>query len=296
VSTDDLPIVGRGFRPSGRGAAPPIADAASHPGAPAARAGAPVAGRGVGSESARDRAVAPGLGARVHAGTDCAQTAEAGGGGAAYRRAIMTYRGAIMTYRRAIACYPRARECDRRGAELRRRAAELYRRALDLAGPDRTARTGPAEPGWGPSLDAAAGAGAAAGQRTATAGTGPTAERVRSPPTPPAATGWGPLTPREREVAGLVADGRTNREIATALVLVEGTVANYLRRLRLRLGLRSRAQVAAWVAVDDARRRTDAPAWRPGPRAPGAREPVASDGRGPAERTDDASVPRRRSA
>jgi DNA-binding NarL/FixJ family response regulator len=70
------------------------------------------------------------------------------------------------------------------------------------------------------------------------------------------AGGWGPLTPREREVAALVARGMTNREIARALVLTEGTVANHVRRVLVRLGLDSRTQLAVWVATDPVRRPT----------------------------------------
>jgi DNA-binding CsgD family transcriptional regulator len=68
-----------------------------------------------------------------------------------------------------------------------------------------------------------------------------------------AATGAGPrawLCAREREVAGLVALGRTNREIADALVLTEGTVANHVRRILLKTGAENRTQLAVLVTVD----------------------------------------------
>ena len=55
------------------------------------------------------------------------------------------------------------------------------------------------------------------------------------------------LTVRQRELAVLLASGRSNRQIATELRLSPGTVANYVRRLLGVLGLRSRAQVAAWA-------------------------------------------------
>jgi DNA-binding NarL/FixJ family response regulator len=55
------------------------------------------------------------------------------------------------------------------------------------------------------------------------------------------------ITPRQQEIAVLVAKGYTNAQIAEALVLVPGTVANHLDHLRTRLGLQNRAQVAAWV-------------------------------------------------
>jgi non-specific serine/threonine protein kinase len=53
------------------------------------------------------------------------------------------------------------------------------------------------------------------------------------------------LTPRELEVAGLVAAGLTNREIAEALVIAEKTAANHVQRLLDKLSLHSRAQLAA---------------------------------------------------
>jgi DNA-binding CsgD family transcriptional regulator len=58
------------------------------------------------------------------------------------------------------------------------------------------------------------------------------------------------LTPRQREVAALVAEGLTNREIGRRLGIDERSAEGHLERIRLRLGFRSRAQVAAWwVAI-----------------------------------------------
>ncbi|GIF68425.1 LuxR family transcriptional regulator [Asanoa ishikariensis] len=54
------------------------------------------------------------------------------------------------------------------------------------------------------------------------------------------------LTARQREVAGLVSQGLTNREIATRLGIDERSAEGHVERIRLRLGFRSRAQVAAW--------------------------------------------------
>jgi DNA-binding CsgD family transcriptional regulator/enamine deaminase RidA (YjgF/YER057c/UK114 family) len=53
------------------------------------------------------------------------------------------------------------------------------------------------------------------------------------------------LTGREREVAALVATGITNREIAARLVLSEKTVERHLSRIFAKLGLSSRAALAA---------------------------------------------------
>ena len=55
------------------------------------------------------------------------------------------------------------------------------------------------------------------------------------------------LTPREREVAGLVASGRTNRQIAVQLVVAEATVATHVQHILAKLELQSRAQIAAWA-------------------------------------------------
>jgi predicted ATPase/DNA-binding CsgD family transcriptional regulator len=58
---------------------------------------------------------------------------------------------------------------------------------------------------------------------------------------------FGGLTPREREVASHVALGKSNREIAEALVVSERTVETHISNIFLKLGFSSRAQVAAWV-------------------------------------------------
>jgi len=52
-------------------------------------------------------------------------------------------------------------------------------------------------------------------------------------------------------VALLVAEGLTNRDIAERLVVSERTAENHVARVLNRLGLRSRAQVAAWVVRND---------------------------------------------
>lgn len=57
-----------------------------------------------------------------------------------------------------------------------------------------------------------------------------------------------PLTPREREVAALVAEGLTNREIAARLVIAERTATTHVVHILDKLGFRSRSQVAAWEA------------------------------------------------
>lgn len=57
------------------------------------------------------------------------------------------------------------------------------------------------------------------------------------------------LTPRETEVAHLVAEGLTNRQIGRRLGISERTAERHVENLRAKLGLTSRAQVAAWVAA-----------------------------------------------
>ena len=56
------------------------------------------------------------------------------------------------------------------------------------------------------------------------------------------------LTPRQLQIARLIAQGRTNREIAEQLVLSKRTVDNHVQRLLGDLGASNRAEVARWVA------------------------------------------------
>jgi DNA-binding CsgD family transcriptional regulator len=56
------------------------------------------------------------------------------------------------------------------------------------------------------------------------------------------------LTPREREIAALIARGLSNRAIADELVISQATVARHVANMLTKLGFSSRAQVAAWVA------------------------------------------------
>lgn len=55
------------------------------------------------------------------------------------------------------------------------------------------------------------------------------------------------MTPRQGEIAGLIAAGLTNSEIAAELVLTTGTVANHVEHILNRLGCRSRARIAVWA-------------------------------------------------
>ncbi len=55
------------------------------------------------------------------------------------------------------------------------------------------------------------------------------------------------LTPRERDLARLIADGLTTAQVARRLFLAEGTVRNQTSRLLTKLGLSDRTQLAVWV-------------------------------------------------
>ena len=57
----------------------------------------------------------------------------------------------------------------------------------------------------------------------------------------------GALTDREREVLGLIADGRSNREIARSLVLSEKTVKTHVSNILMKLDLADRTQAALWA-------------------------------------------------
>jgi DNA-binding NarL/FixJ family response regulator len=70
----------------------------------------------------------------------------------------------------------------------------------------------------------------------------------KKPPAPAVSDGV-PLTPREMQVARLVAGGRSNKEIAAELVISQRTAEGHVERILTKLGFTSRAQVAAWVAA-----------------------------------------------
>jgi predicted ATPase/DNA-binding NarL/FixJ family response regulator len=58
---------------------------------------------------------------------------------------------------------------------------------------------------------------------------------------------FGGLTEREREVAALIAQGKSNRALADELVLSERTIAKYIERIMYKLDCSSRAQIAVWA-------------------------------------------------
>jgi pimeloyl-ACP methyl ester carboxylesterase/DNA-binding CsgD family transcriptional regulator len=57
------------------------------------------------------------------------------------------------------------------------------------------------------------------------------------------------LTTRQQEVARLVAQGLTNREIAVELTITERSAESHVERIRDRLGFRSRSQLAGWYSA-----------------------------------------------
>jgi len=61
-------------------------------------------------------------------------------------------------------------------------------------------------------------------------------------------TGDEPLTPREREIAAMIARGLTNREIAAKLYVGERTVESHVRNALQKFGFVSRSQIAAWAS------------------------------------------------
>jgi DNA-binding NarL/FixJ family response regulator len=76
------------------------------------------------------------------------------------------------------------------------------------------------------------------------------AERLRSPPEADARLAR--LTPQERKILVLIADGLTNRQIGEEMHLAEKTVKNYVSNLLAKLGMERRTQAAVFAARLDA--------------------------------------------
>jgi predicted ATPase/DNA-binding CsgD family transcriptional regulator len=123
-----------------------------------------------------------------------------------------------------------------------RRLARLFAQAEHQLGPERTARWIAAGRTMSP-YDAA---------QLAMTGSGSD---------DPAAQNGGPeaghLTDREYEVALLVAQGLSNREIGQRLFISTATVARHVANIFAKLGVNSRAQLAAWVADGASKAQTD---------------------------------------
>ncbi len=67
------------------------------------------------------------------------------------------------------------------------------------------------------------------------------------------ASAFSALTQQEKHVLMLVSEGKTNREIAKALFLGEGTVRNYVSSILSKLGVSNRAEAAAYAVEHNLR-------------------------------------------
>jgi predicted ATPase/DNA-binding CsgD family transcriptional regulator len=75
-------------------------------------------------------------------------------------------------------------------------------------------------------------------------------EQPRATQRAPAAQEPARLTARERQVAALVAEGLSNRDIAARLVISARTAETHVQHIMVKLGLAARAQIAAWSAAN----------------------------------------------
>ncbi|MHA6785084.1 helix-turn-helix domain-containing protein [Pseudonocardia saturnea] len=105
----------------------------------------------------------------------------------------------------------------------------------------------------GPATERAAHESAAA-SAAAALGMAPLAAEVAALAAARSRSTCGPLSPRETEIAGLVADGLSNRAIAAHLTLSERTVENHVSHIMRKLERSTRAGVATWFALTAAGR------------------------------------------
>ncbi|GAA3346509.1 helix-turn-helix transcriptional regulator [Amorphoplanes nipponensis] len=94
----------------------------------------------------------------------------------------------------------------------------------------------------------AAGAAEAAGATVLRPATAPASTRTTAA-APPSGGARARLTAREAEVAGLIREGATNREIAAALAISPKTVSAHVEHILTKLGAARRAQIATWAAT-----------------------------------------------
>ena len=166
------------------------------------------------------------------------------------RRAAARSRAGRWRTPRAAAASSRQRggTSRRRWPCLRKRSSSTRRRAIRSAGRGRSSRS--ASPGGARGRNGRPGtrsswrgrasrsSGPRAGPQRARGELGAIGGRTRSEG----------LTPAERRVADLVADGRTNAEVAATLFLAERTVASHLTHVYAKLGVRSRTELARKLA------------------------------------------------
>jgi len=108
--------------------------------------------------------------------------------------------------------------------------ARLWARGLALSSEEAVALALEKDPSWA--------AAPGAGRRTLSV-----VEAYEVAATPPSS-----LTPREHQIAALIATGRSNKAIAAELSISPTTAARHVANILAKLGFRSRTQIAAWVA------------------------------------------------
>jgi DNA-binding NarL/FixJ family response regulator len=87
--------------------------------------------------------------------------------------------------------------------------------------------------------------------RTLEAVMGAVLERIRRIASDPGSEGANDLTVREREILPLIAEGKSNKEIAGGLFLSDKTVKNYVSSILGKLGLTRRTQIPVFLADRD---------------------------------------------
>lgn len=73
-------------------------------------------------------------------------------------------------------------------------------------------------------------------------------DKAAEAPTP--TRGTARLTRRETEIAGLVGEGLTNKQIAARLVISQRTAESHVERILAKLGFRSRVEIATWISAE----------------------------------------------
>jgi pimeloyl-ACP methyl ester carboxylesterase/DNA-binding NarL/FixJ family response regulator len=175
---------------------------------------------------------------------------------------VTTFDGPARAVRCATAIVQRAREtgldvraglhageCQIAGGEIRGVAPQIAARALDHAAPGEVVVSSTI-----PDLLAGSGIAFEVLSRSIGTGTGRNLHLYRVAPAEatgasPKRPGDGnPLSPRELQVAALIGEGQSNRQIAEALFISVATVERHAANIFNKLGLHGRSQVAVWAA------------------------------------------------